>query len=251
MKIDGIKVVIPARYGSSRLPGKPLLEINKKPIFWHVVQRVLEAGISIEHIIVATDDTRIVEMAKSLEIPVIMTSVNHTSGTDRINEVASKLDWGESELIINVQGDEPLIPPMLISELIKFTTVNPQFDISTAATAIKHYDDFISLNVVKAITAEDSRALYFTRSAAPLNREIPTDLTYAKRHVGIYLYRVSVLRQLCALPESSLEKIEKLEQLRAISNGLSIGVMSYNNDIPHGIDTEKDYLNARVLLEKQ
>jgi len=249
MLLNEVKVVIPARYGSSRLPAKPLLEINNKPIFWHVVQRVLESGVSISNIVVATDDTRIEAKAKTLSLPVVMTAVEHVSGTDRVNEVVNKLGWSKNTLVINVQGDEPLIPPSLISKLIEFTTINTQFDITTAATKIKQYDDFINPNVVKAITTEHNQAVYFTRSAAPLNRDEPSDLTNAKRHIGIYIYRVSALHTLCSLPESTLEKLEKLEQLRAITNGLIIGVMSYKGEIPHGIDTKQDYLNAKAVME--
>ncbi|KKM04625.1 hypothetical protein LCGC14_1762340 [marine sediment metagenome] len=249
MLLNEVKVVIPARYGSSRLPAKPLLEINNKPIFWHVVQRVLEAGVSINNIVIATDDERIEAKANELALPVLMTAAEHVSGTDRVNEVATKLGWNDSTLVINVQGDEPLIPPSLISELIEFTSQNKTYDITTAATSITKHDDFINPNIVKAITTEHNKALYFTRSAAPLNRDNPSDLSNALRHVGIYVYRVNALNKLCQLSECKLEKLEKLEQLRAISNGLTIGVMTYNGDIPHGIDTEQDYLNVKALME--
>lgn len=249
MFINNIKVVIPARYGSSRLPGKALLEIKSKPIFWHVAQRVLEAGIDITNIFIATDDRRIEKKAKKLDLPVVMTDETHASGSDRVNEVANKLCWSEDTLVINVQGDEPLIPSSLISELIEFTRQNKTYDITTAATPITKHDDLINPNVVKAITTEQNKALYFTRSAAPLNRDNPSDLSNALRHVGIYVYRVNALNKLCQLPECKLEKLEKLEQLRAISNGLAIGVMAYKGDIPHGIDTEQDYLNVKVLME--
>lgn len=249
MLLNEVKVVIPVRYSSSRLPAKPLLEINNKPVFWHVVQRVLEAGVSINNIVIATDDERIEAKANELALPVLMTAISHVSGTDRVNEVATKLGWNDSTLVINVQGDEPLIPPSLISELIKFTSQSKTYDITTAATSITKYDDFINPNVVKAITTEHNKALYFTRSAAPLNRDNSSDLSNALRHVGIYVYRVNALNKLCQLPECKLEKLEKLEQLRAISNGLTIGVMTYNGDIPHGIDTEQDYLNVKALME--
>ena len=249
MLLNEVKVVIPVRYGSSRLPAKPLLEINSKPIFWHVVQRVLEAGVSINNIVIATDDERIEVKANELALPVLMTAVEHVSGTDRVNEVATKLGWSANTLVINVQGDEPLIPSSLISELIEFTGQNKTYDITTAATSITKHDDFINPNVVKAITTEHNKALYFTRSTAPSNRDNPSDLSNALRHVGIYVYRVNALNTLCQLPECKLEKLEKLEQLRAISNGLTIGVMTYNGDIPHGIDTEQDYLNVKALME--
>ncbi len=249
MLSPSIKVVIPARYGSSRLPAKPLLKINNKPIFWHVAQRVQEAGVNIDDIVIATDHSEIEHVAKALNLPVLMTAVAHVSGTDRVNEVAKKLSWPSDTLIINVQGDEPLIPPALIKKLIGFTRVNPEFAITTAATPIKDYQDFTNTNVVKAVTNEANQALYFTRSPAPLNRDDPQDLTHAKRHIGIYVYKASALDTLCGLPESQLERLEKLEQLRALSNGLTIGVMDFNGDIPHGIDTQQDYLHIKSLME--
>ncbi|MGF1740554.1 3-deoxy-manno-octulosonate cytidylyltransferase [Vibrio profundum] len=243
------KVVIPARYGSSRLPAKPLLEINNRPIFWHVAQRVLEAGIALADIVIATDDKRIESKALEFGLPVVMTAVNHASGTDRVNEVTVKQGWSAETLVINVQGDEPLIPPMLIGDLMTFTLKNQNFDITTAATKINHKADFFNPNVVKAITTEHAQALYFTRSAAPLNRDNPDDLSQAKRHVGIYVYKVAALFSMSTLPESALESLEKLEQLRAISNGLTIGVMDFDGDIPHGIDTESDYLTIKKIME--
>ncbi len=249
MLSPSIKVVIPARYGSSRLPAKPLLKINNKPIFWHVAQRVQEAGVNIDDIVIATDHSEIEQAATALGLPVLMTAVAHVSGTDRVDEVAKKLSWPSDTLIINVQGDEPLIPPALIKKLIGFTRVNPEFAITTAATPIKDYQDFTNINVVKAVTNEANQALYFTRSPAPLNRDNPQDLTNAKRHIGIYVYKASALDTLCGLPESQLERLEKLEQLRALSNGLTIGVMDFNGDIPHGIDTQQDYLHIKSLME--
>ena len=249
MLSPSIKVVIPARYGSSRLPAKPLLKINNKPIFWHVAQRVQEAGVNIDDIVIATDHSEIEQAAKALNLPVLMTAVAHVSGTDRVNEVAKKLSWPSDTLIINVQGDEPLIPPALIKKLIGFTRVNPEFAITTAATPIKDYQDFTNTNVVKAVINEINQALYFTRSPAPLNRDDPQALTHAKRHIGIYVYKASALDTLCGLPESQLERLEKLEQLRALSNGLTIGVMDFNGDIPHGIDTQQDYLHIKSLME--
>ncbi|MBG9999208.1 3-deoxy-manno-octulosonate cytidylyltransferase [Pseudoalteromonas sp. NSLLW24] len=246
---NGIKVVIPARYGSSRLPAKPLLELNNKPLFWHVTQRVLEANVSIEDIVIATDDLRIEKKAKELKLPVVMTSINNSSGTDRVNEVVNILGWSANSYVINVQGDEPLIPPELIRKLIKFTTLNDKFDITTVVTPIKSYEDFIDLNVVKAIVTEQNQALYFSRSPAPLNRDEPTDFSKAKHHIGIYIYKVSALQKFCSLPESLLEQLEKLEQLRAISNQLTIGVMNFNGEVHHGIDTEKDYLKIKELME--
>ncbi|MCG3886776.1 3-deoxy-manno-octulosonate cytidylyltransferase [Photobacterium leiognathi] len=236
-----IKIVIPARYGSSRLEGKPLLEINGFPIFWHVYQRCLEANIECSDIIIATDDERIFRKASELDLPVVMTRNDHESGTDRINEVSQTLKWKEDTLVINVQGDEPLIPPSLISQVINFATDNSQYPITTAVTPINNLDDCNNPNVVKAILGLDGRALYFTRSASPFNRDNPTDISLSYRHIGIYTYRVNALSKFCSYPEAPLEKYEKLEQLRALSNGVVIGSCIYHGELPHGVDTYEDY----------
>ena len=243
------KVVIPARYNSSRLPGKPLLLINNKPIFWHVVQRVLEAGVLLEDVIVATDEKKILSLAVELKVPVIMTSDEHASGTDRINEVAKLSKWPSDTVILNVQGDEPLIPPALIKELIAFTRQNIQFDITTAISALTSKADLLNVNIVKAIMGADNCALYFTRAPAPFNRDNPSDFSLAFRHIGIYAYKKCALEKFCLYKEAPLEKYEKLEQLRALSNGMSIGAMVFNEAPEHGVDTLQDYQRLKELME--
>ncbi|WP_318418210.1 3-deoxy-manno-octulosonate cytidylyltransferase [Photobacterium leiognathi] len=247
--MHNIKVVIPARYGSSRLEGKPLLEINGKPIFWHVYQRCLDAGIEEANIILATDDIRIYQKAENLNLCVVMTNIDHDSGTDRISEVAEKLHWSPETLVINVQGDEPLIPSTLIQQVIEFANCNTQYPITTAVTPIVNYDEVNNPNVVKAILGLDGRILYFTRSASPLNRDKPKDISLCFRHIGIYTYRVSTLFEFCSYPEAPLEKYEKLEQLRALSNGIAIGSCVYHGKLPHGVDTYEDYRNIKSKME--
>lgn len=242
------KVVIPARFDSSRLPGKPLLLINNKPIFWHVVQRVLEAGVLLNDIVIATDDLRIQQSAKDLNIPVMMTSSAHVSGTDRINEVATQNNWPNDTVILNVQGDEPLIPALLIRQLIAFTRSNNQFDITTVVSSISTQDDFVNPNVVKAIIGENNRALYFTRSSSPVNRDHPHCLTMAFRHIGIYAYRKLALQSFCTFPEAPLEQYEKLEQLRALSNGMEIGALIIDDAPTHGVDTLQDYQKLKKIM---
>lgn len=244
-----VKVVIPARYGSSRLPGKPLLQLCGKPIFWHVFQRASEAGVAPEDIVVATDNDLIFSEAFNLAIPCVMTDANHVSGTDRLNEVATQLGWDDETLVINVQGDEPLIPCSLICQLIAFTQENSVFDITTAISPIHCIDDVTNSNIVKVAMGEHSRAVYFSRSAIPYNRDEPELIHMIYRHVGIYAYSVGSLRQFCQYPESVLEQTEKLEQLRALSNGLSIGATIVDQAPPHGIDTEEDYLNVKKIME--
>lgn len=245
------KIVIPARYSSSRLPGKPLLEISGKPIVWHVVQRCIEAGFSLDDIIVATDDMRIESILEQLDIQVVMTSNEHQSGSDRIHEVATLCNWSDEIIVINVQGDEPLIPQMLIRMVAQFAKEWPEYSITTAVTPIVSDDDLNNPNVVKAIIGNNGRALYFTRSASPFCRDNPESLDLAYRHIGIYSYRVSALREFCSHPEAPLENYEKLEQLRALSNGMSVGVTKFNTAIPHGVDTIDDYEQVKNIMESK
>lgn len=249
MTSSGVKIVIPARYGSSRLPGKPLLELNNKPVFWHVVQRVLETGANLQDTILATDDVRIEQKAKQLDIPVLMTSSEHVSGTDRANEVAEALNWSDDTIIINIQGDEPLVPSSLIKALIDFASKNLQFDITTVAAPINAIDDFDNPNVVKAIIGEQNNALYFTRANAPFNRDNPLSFSSAFRHIGIYAYKRASLSKFCLFPESVLENYEKLEQLRALSNGMRIGILKIDQVPAHGIDTFEDYQTIKQFME--
>lgn len=249
MAFENVKIVVPSRYGSSRLPGKPLMPLLGKPMFWHVVNQAIEAGFPVDDVVVATDDLRIIESAKKFDIPAVMTDRNHVSGTDRLFEVCKKLDWSEDTLVINVQGDEPLIPPKLITSLANFATQSPQFDICTVMSPISSVSDLNNPNVVKVAEGEEQRAVYFSRSPIPFNRENQESLYRICRHIGIYAYSVKCLRRFCSFPESSLEKIEKLEQLRALSYGMSIGVVRYNEAPPHGIDTEEDYNDVKNIME--
>lgn len=245
-----VKVVIPARYGSSRLPGKPLLTLLDKPVIWHVIERCKEAGIEQNDIFVATDDQRIIDALKDESIQVVLTSSEHQSGTDRINEVSKIKGWDEDTIIVNVQGDEPMIPYRLIQRIVSFTQLNPSYHMTTAVVPLVSQADFVNPNVVKAIIAQNGRALYFTRSPSPMNRDNSSDLSLAKRHVGIYAYRASALKQFCLYSEDDLEQYEKLEQLRALSNGMSIGATIFDDFVPHGIDTIDDYESIKKIMEE-
>lgn len=244
-----VKVVIPARFASSRLEGKPLLNILGKPMVLHVVDRCMEAGISLSDIFIATDDLRILAALDGYGVKVVITSQKHRSGTDRINEVACKLKWDASDIVINVQGDEPMIPPILIRDVSSFALSNTQFDMTTAVAPLTSLEDFNNPNVVKAILGANNRAIYFTRSSAPINRDEPQDLSLAKRHVGIYSYSVSALKEFCSYREEELESYEKLEQLRALSQGMSIGAIIYDGIVPHGVDTSSDFDRIKNLME--
>ncbi|MPW36251.1 3-deoxy-manno-octulosonate cytidylyltransferase [Vibrio sp. B1Z05] len=249
--MNKLKVVVPARFGSSRLPGKPLLTILGKPIFWHVYQRVLEAGIPASDIVIATDDLKIHQTAIELDVPSLMTRKSHDSGTDRLNEVAEKLNWDDDTLVINVQGDEPLIPGEVISQLAHFSLNSGQFDIFTVVTPLIEKKDFLNPNVVKVVLGEIGRAIYFSRSPIPFNRDSVGSLESCYRHVGIYAYTVESLRRFCNCRVSDIEKLEKLEQLRALSYGLTIGATVVGNAPPHGIDTKEDYLTVKNIMESE
>ncbi len=217
------RVVIPARYDSSRLPGKALLPLAGKPMLQWVHERARSAKAA--EVIIATDDERIASAARGFGAEVAMTARTHVSGTDRIAEVAGARGWGEADIVVNVQGDEPLIPPAVIDQVAQLLAANPRADIATLAARIDQINDFNDPNVVKVACDTGGRALYFSRAPIPWNRDTPTTLTPASlRHVGIYAYRVGALRRLAGLPASRLEQIEKLEQLRALENGLEIRV---------------------------
>jgi 3-deoxy-manno-octulosonate cytidylyltransferase (CMP-KDO synthetase) len=217
------RVVIPARYDSSRLPGKALLPLAGKPMLQWVHERARSARAA--EVIIATDDERIATAARNFGAEVAMTARTHVSGTDRIAEVAAARDWADADIVVNVQGDEPLIPPAVIDQVAQLLASHPRADMATLAARIDQLADFNDPNVVKVACDTGGRALYFSRAPIPWNRDTPTTLTTASfRHIGIYAYHVGALRRLASLPASRLEQIEKLEQLRALENGLEIRV---------------------------
>jgi 3-deoxy-manno-octulosonate cytidylyltransferase (CMP-KDO synthetase) len=219
----GFRVVIPARFDSSRLPGKALLPLAGKPMLQWVHERA--RGSRADEVIVATDDERIANAARGFDAVVAMTARTHVSGTDRIAEVAVSRAWGNDDIVVNVQGDEPLIPPAIINQVAELLAASPRADIATLAAKLDNAADLADPNTVKVACDATGRALYFSRAPIPHNRDQPATLTPATlRHVGIYAYRVSALRRLSSLPPGRLEQIEKLEQLRALENGLEIRV---------------------------
>ena len=209
------KIVIPARFDSSRLPGKALLPLAGKPMLQWVHERARASGAA--EVCIATDDERIATAARGFGADVAMTARTHVSGTDRIAEVAANRKWSDDDIVVNVQGDEPLIPPAVIDQVAKLLASHARADIGTLAVKIDSLADLNDPNVVKAACDVNGRALYFSRAPIPFNRDTPTTLTPATlRHVGIYSYRVAALRKLASLPPGRLELIEKLEQLRAL-----------------------------------
>jgi 3-deoxy-manno-octulosonate cytidylyltransferase (CMP-KDO synthetase) len=217
------RVVIPARFDSSRLPGKALLPLAGKPMLQWVHERARSSGAA--EVCVATDDDRIATAARGFGADVAMTARTHVSGTDRIAEVAASRRWADEDIVVNVQGDEPLIPPAVIDQVAQLLAANARADIGTLAVKIDALADLGDPNVVKVACSADGRALYFSRASIPFNRDAPTTVPAAAlRHVGIYAYRVAALRKLAGLQPTRLELIEKLEQLRALENGMEIRV---------------------------
>lgn len=242
-------VVIPARYQSTRLPGKPLLDIAGKPMLLHVVERARESHASAVY--VATDDPRIAHLCEREGVPFCMTSTAHSTGTDRIEEVTRQLGLERSAIVVNVQGDEPLIPPAVINQVAANLANRPNTGICTLYSAIAHEAEFLNPNAVKLVTDNHGNVLYFSRAPIPFPREGAShaSLALAKRHIGLYAYRVDVLQKFVSWPVSPLENTEKLEQLRAMSNGIGIHAELCCTPIPAGVDTAEDLAVVRQLLE--
>ena len=231
-----ILAVIPARYASTRFPGKPLVDIGGKPMIQHVWERVGKVS-AIDKVIIATDDSRIQEAANLFGAESFMTSPDHPSGTDRIWEVAAQLP--DYNWILNVQGDEPLIDPTHLDAAISTIQCHPQADIITLVTPLTDVESWQDPNIVKAVIAENGQALYFSRAAIPYHRDEPGLPAHVFRHIGLYLYRRSSLEQFTQLPPSTLELTEKLEQLRALEAGMTIATTLVNK-APIGVDTPQD-----------
>lgn len=239
------KVVIPARYGSTRLPGKPLRSIGDLPMIQHVYTRAMESGAS--EVIVATDDERISSVCKGFGAKVSMTRADHASGTDRIAEVASTLGWSDEEMVVNVQGDEPGLPAELIDQVAGLLASRTDADIATLATPVADVHEFLNPNAVKVVADLAGRALYFSRAPIPWFRDSAAHglmsqqhFEGAWRHLGLYAYRVGALKKLAAADPSPLELAEKLEQLRAMEMGMTIMVALASCSPGHGVDTEED-----------
>jgi len=243
-------VVIPARYASSRLPGKPLEVIAGKPMVQHVYERAQESAA--EEVIVATDDDRILRAVEQFGGRVVMTSANHESGTDRLQEVAALEGWADEQIVVGVQGDEPMIPPIVINQVAENLAARPEYSISTLQEKISELSDVMDPNVVKTAMDQSGAALYFSRAPIPHGRDcfpekFPEGIDYY-RHIGIYGYRVKFLRQFASWEMSPLEKAEKLEQLRAMWYGAKIHLDVAVETPPKGVDTPEDLEHIRRLM---
>lgn len=249
-------VVIPARYGSSRLPGKPLLSIAGKPMVAHVYERALQSGAS--DVVVATDDERIQAVMRDLGAPVVMTRSDHPSGTDRLQEVAAHFGWADDEIVVNVQGDEPLIPPAVINQVADNLRQADAAGIATLAEPLENAEQLFNSNIVKLVRDHDGHALYFSRAPMPWARDAfarnraelpPEAVSLYLRHLGIYAYRVGFLHDYVSWPPALIEQVEALEQLRALYRGVRIHVDIADVALPPGVDTAEDLERVRRLLE--
>ena len=247
------RVVIPARYASARLPGKPLSIIAGKPMIQWVYERARASRA--QEVLVATDNPLIVSAARAFGAETVMTAITHKSGTDRIAEVARLRGWTDSDIVVNVQGDEPLIPSASIDQVGSLLEFHAGAGIATLATPIGSLAEFMDPNVVKVVTDGEGRALYFSRAPIPWEREgaaagmvSQESFAGARRHVGIYGYRVGGLLRLAALPPGPLEQQEKLEQLRALENGIEIRVADSAAPPGPDVNTAADLERVRVLL---
>ena len=237
-------VVIPARYGASRLPGKPLMDINGKPMVQHVYERALQSAA--DSVYVATDDERIMATVQGFTANVLMTDSGHRSGTDRIHEVALLLGLGDDEIVVNVQGDEPLIPPDAINQVARNLAERPAAGIASLYETLSEQAEITDPNAVKVVVDSAGHALYFSRSTIPFGSSVQAK--NCLRHIGIYAYRVATLKQFVSWPPAQLEVQEKLEQLRALYNGVKIHMAPACEKVPAGVDTERDLHLVRKLL---
>ena len=241
-------VAIPARYGSTRLPGKPLREIDGRSMIERVVERALGAGASA--VLVATDDARIEAALRGVPARVLLTGSEHRSGSDRLAEVAERCGWSEDTVVVNLQGDEPFAPPAGIRAVAELL-VQADTPMATLCTPIETAEQLFSADTVKLIIDAAGRAVYFSRAPIPFARDafaavpgaLPSGVRYL-RHIGIYAYRAGFLRRFAAMPQSPLERVEALEQLRSIEAGVPIAVAETPVLFPPGVDTEADLERA-------
>jgi 3-deoxy-manno-octulosonate cytidylyltransferase (CMP-KDO synthetase) len=247
MNNTAFKVVIPARYASTRLPGKPLLNIAGKPMIAHVCEKANQAGA--ENVVVATDDSRIFDTVSQLGINAVMTRSDHQSGTERIAEVAQHYGWAANDIIVNLQGDEPLIPPDYIRDVALALAAQQQAGIATLAAKIVHEDEVFNTNAVKVVLDKNNYALYFSRATIPHCRDaLNRATTNYLRHIGMYAYTVDFLNRYCSWQASPLEAIESLEQLRILWHGDKILVKVVDKTPEAGVDTPEDLLRVEQIL---
>jgi 3-deoxy-manno-octulosonate cytidylyltransferase (CMP-KDO synthetase) len=235
--------VIPARYGSKRFPGKPLADILGKPMIQYVWERASKTK-TLEKVIIATDDERILKKAKEFGAEAVLTSLSLSSGTERVAEAVKDLD---ADIVANIQGDEPLIEPRAIDEAIKFLIEDPKIPVATLAYRVTKKEEIGGPDVVKVVFDNNNFALYFSRSPIPYSKEYCSPFY---KHLGLYIYRKNFLLKLAQMKPTPLERIEGLEQLRVLENGYRIKVVETEYD-SIGVDTPEDLERVKALLQKQ
>ncbi|MCU4412926.1 3-deoxy-manno-octulosonate cytidylyltransferase [Acinetobacter sp. WU_MDCI_Axc73] len=250
-------IVIPARFASSRLPGKPLLEIHGRAMILRVVDQAKKVQ-GFDDYCVATDDEGIANICRAENIDVVMTSTEHPSGTDRLSEVARIKGWASDDIIVNVQGDEPLLPAKLVQQVSQLLVDKPNCSMSTLCEPIDQLEEFQRNSIVKVVMSKHNEALYFSRATIPYDRDAAQQNTqqlhaHAYRHLGLYAYRVSLLQEYVAWEQGELEKLESLEQLRVLENGHRIAIAIAEVNLPPGVDTLADLerLNAMPVSSFQ
>lgn len=246
-----VAAIIPARWASTRLPGKPLADICGKPMVWRVYEQAAKAKL-VDEVWVATDDKRVYDAVNALGGRILMTSPDHVSGTDRLAEAAGTVS---ADIYVNVQGDEPMIPPGLIDDAVAPMLAEPGLDMSTAAKEITDPYEITDPSVVKVVMDESGHALYFSRSPIPYHRDVWEGLLYITRgscykHIGLYVYRREFLLRFSSLPQTMLEKTEKLEQLRVLGHGGRIKVVVTGHEST-GVDTREDLSKVRSLFSQK
>ncbi|WP_296206479.1 3-deoxy-manno-octulosonate cytidylyltransferase [Psychrobacter sp. UBA3962] len=268
-----VHIVIPARFKSTRLPGKPLLHIHGKPMILWVAQKASQATFA-DDLCIATDDDRIAEVCREAGYDVVMTDASHASGTDRLSEVAKIKGWDAEDIVVNMQGDEPLVPPVLLQQVKDLLLHKPECVMATLYEPILDYQEFMRPSVVKVVTDNLQNALYFSRAPIPCDRnhalamaqnndqqqantntvtpqlEVPKN---AYRHLGIYAYKVKLLQNFVQWEPGVLENLESLEQLRVLENGEKIAIAEASVQLPPGVDMQQDLdrLNAMPISELQ
>ncbi|EKU54782.1 3-deoxy-D-manno-octulosonate cytidylyltransferase [Acinetobacter sp. WC-323] len=244
-------IVIPARFASSRLPGKPLLLIHGRPMILRVVDQAKKVA-GFDDLCVATDDSRIAAVCQAEGVDVVLTHPEHPSGTDRLSEVARIKGWAADDVIVNVQGDEPLLPAQLVQQVTQLLLDHPQCSMSTLCEPIHQLDEFQRDSIVKVVMNKRNEALYFSRATIPYDRDgakqaVSTLHTQAFRHLGLYAYRVKLLQEYVTWEQGNLEKLESLEQLRVLENGHRIAIDIAEANLPPGVDTQADLDRLNTL----
>lgn len=244
-------IVIPARFASSRLPGKPLLQIHGRPMILRVVDQAKKVA-GFDDLCVATDDPRIAAVCQAEGVDVVLTHPEHPSGTDRLSEVARIKGWAADDVIVNVQGDEPLLPAQLVQQVTQLLLDHPQCSMSTLCEPIHQLDEFQRDSIVKVVMNKRNEALYFSRATIPYDRDgvkqaVTALHTQAFRHLGLYAYRVKLLQEYVTWEQGNLEKLESLEQLRVLENGHRIAIDIAKANLPPGVDTQADLDRLNTL----